>query len=87
MIEVPLGYLPPAGSKPAATISKVDGGASSDSRPQESKVVKFKRTDQYAAMVDLFASSVFAGKLLEPGEDGLAQMIALERVKVAARAW
>jgi D-xylose 1-dehydrogenase (NADP+, D-xylono-1,5-lactone-forming) len=86
MIEVPLAYLPPTGSKPAATISKIDGGASADSRPQESTVLKFKRADQYAAMVDLFASSVSAGTLLEPGEDGLAQMLALERVNSAARA-
>jgi predicted dehydrogenase len=86
MIEVPLAYLPPADQKPAATITKLDGGAGSDNRPQESNVVKFKRADQYAAMVDLFASSIFAGKLLEPGGDGLAQMIALERVKAAARA-
>ena len=86
MIEVPLAYLPPAGSKPTATISKIDGGDNADSRPQEAKVVNFEPADQYAAMVDLFASSVSAGKLLEPGEDGLAQMIALERVLAAAAA-
>jgi D-xylose 1-dehydrogenase (NADP+, D-xylono-1,5-lactone-forming) len=84
MIDVPLAYLPPAGSKPTATISKLDLGDKVDSRPQEAKVVNFEPADQYAAMVDLFASSVSAGKLLEPGEDGLAQMIALERVIAAA---
>jgi predicted dehydrogenase len=84
MIEVPLAYLPPTGSKPTATISKIATGANADSRPQEAKVVTFESTDQYAAMVDHFAGSVSAGKLLEPGEDGLAQMIALERVLTAA---
>jgi hypothetical protein len=36
-------------------------------------------------MVDLFARSVSAGKLLDPGEDGLSQMIALEQVLKGAR--
>jgi xylose dehydrogenase (NAD/NADP) len=84
MIEVPLAYLPPARAKPTATIAKIDGGNNADSRPQEAKVVTFEPADQYAAMVDLFAGSVSAGTLLEPGEDGLAQMIALERVLAAA---
>jgi D-xylose 1-dehydrogenase (NADP+, D-xylono-1,5-lactone-forming) len=84
MIEVPLAYLPPAGAGPTATITKIDGGENADSRPQEAKVVKFEPVNQYAAMVDHFASSVDAGKLLEPGEDGLAQMIALERINAAA---
>ena len=79
MIEVPLAYLPPAGSKPTATLTKLDGGANADSRPQESTVLEFEPDDQYAAMVDLFASSVSAGTLLAPGEDGLSQMIALDQ--------
>jgi predicted dehydrogenase len=85
MIEVPLAFLPPAGSKPTATITRIDGGDDADSRPQKSKVVEFEQADQYAAMVDHFARSVSAGKLLEPGEDGLAQMTALERILAAAR--
>jgi hypothetical protein len=36
--------------------------------------------------VDQFARCVSAGKLLDPGEDGLAQMSALEQVLAAARA-
>jgi D-xylose 1-dehydrogenase (NADP+, D-xylono-1,5-lactone-forming) len=86
MIEIPLAYLPPANSKPTARVTKIDGGANADSRPQESTVMEFELANQYAAMVDLFASSVFAGKLVEPGEDGLAQMIALERILAAAGA-
>jgi predicted dehydrogenase len=86
MIEVPLAYLPPAGVKPTATITRIDGEDHADSRPQESKVLEFEQADQYAAMVDLFARSLSAGTLLEPAEDGLAQMTALEQIRAAAKA-
>src|SRR5262249_19519718 len=68
MIEVPLAYLPPSGSKPTASITRIAGQDDVDSRPQESKVLEFEQADQYAAMVDHFARSVSAGTLLEPGE-------------------
>jgi predicted dehydrogenase len=86
MIDIPLAYLPPAGSKPTATITRIDGGDQADSRPQESTVVEFEPANQYAAMVDHFASSVSAGTLLAPAEDGFAQMVALERILSAAGA-
>ena len=35
-------------------------------------------------MVDAFARSVAAGALVDPAEDGLAQMIALDRLKPMA---
>ena len=41
-----------------------------------SSLLEFEPTgDQYTAMVDHFALSVSAGKLLDPAEDGLAQMV------------
>jgi predicted dehydrogenase len=85
-IEVPLAYLPAAGSKPTATFTQIEPKENADSRPQGSKLLEFEAVDQYTAMVDHFARSVSAGKLLDPGEDGLAQMTALEQVLAAARA-
>jgi D-xylose 1-dehydrogenase (NADP+, D-xylono-1,5-lactone-forming) len=35
-------------------------------------------------MVDAFARSVAAGRLIDPAEDGLSQMVALDRVQRAA---
>ncbi len=84
-IDVPLSYLPPAGSKPTATLTRIVSGPNADSQPQEPELLEFEPADQYAAMVDLFGRSVSAGKLLDPGEDGLFQMIALERVLKSAR--
>jgi hypothetical protein len=36
-------------------------------------------------MVDAFADSVAAGKLLDPAEDGLDQMIVLDQLLTVAR--
>ena len=41
--------------------------------------------DQYAEMVDVFAASVAAGGLVEPAEDGLAQMKVLDAILESAR--
>jgi len=41
--------------------------------------------DQYEAMIDAFATSLAAGRLIEPAEDGLAQMKALDAIMEAAR--
>jgi predicted dehydrogenase len=84
-IDVPLAYLPAGGSKPMATLTRIVSGPNADSQPQEPQLLEFDPSDQYAAMVDLFARSVSAGKLIEPGEDGLSQMIALEQILTAAR--
>jgi xylose dehydrogenase (NAD/NADP) len=86
LIDVPLAYLPPAGSKPTAALTQIACEANADSRPQGSRPLEFEPIDQYTAMVDHFAGCVSAGKLLDPGEDGLAQMVALDQVLAAGRA-
>ena len=86
VIDVPLAYLPAAGSKPTATLTQIESEQNADSRPQGSSLLEFEPTDQYTAMVDHFARSVSAGKPLDPAEDGLAQMVALEQILAAARA-
>jgi D-xylose 1-dehydrogenase (NADP+, D-xylono-1,5-lactone-forming) len=85
-IDVPLAYLPAAGSKPTATLMRIDSDENADSRPQGSRIVEFEPVDQYTAMVDDFARSVSAGLLVGPGEDGLGQMAALDQVLGRANA-
>jgi D-xylose 1-dehydrogenase (NADP+, D-xylono-1,5-lactone-forming) len=84
MIDVPFAYLPGAGTKPAAALIKIDSDKNADSQPQSSTLLEFEAIDQYTAMVDHFAKCIFAGTLLDPGEDGRAQMVALESVLSAA---
>ena len=48
-IEVPLAYLPPAGSQPTAILKRIDSGPNADSRPREPEVLQFEQADQYAA--------------------------------------
>ncbi len=85
LIDVPLAYLPAAGSKPLAAFAQVESDKNADSRPQGSRYLEFEPDDQYAAMVDHFARCVAAGKLLDPCEDGLAQMIALDQILASAK--
>jgi xylose dehydrogenase (NAD/NADP) len=73
-IEVPDAYLPPA--QPIARLRK--GG-----NPEAE--LSFEGTDQYGAMVDVFAQAVMEGHLTAPAEDGLAQMEALDSIRKAAR--
>jgi hypothetical protein len=64
-------------------------GTASDSgtRGDRIETLHFESTDQYASMVDAFASSVEARALLDPAEDGLNQMMVLDRLlKSATRA-
>jgi D-xylose 1-dehydrogenase (NADP+, D-xylono-1,5-lactone-forming) len=84
LIDVPLAYLPGAGENPGADLIKIDSDKNADSQPQRSTPLEFEPTDQYAAMVDHFAECVLARKLVDPAEDGLAQMVALESVHSAA---
>jgi predicted dehydrogenase len=73
-IEVPDAYLPPEHS--IARV-KVDGST---------RELRFESPNQYAAMVDAFSASVCAGgRLVEPSENGLAQMQALDSVLSQAR--
>jgi predicted dehydrogenase len=85
VIEVPDAYLPPASGRPVARLrttgSPSDSGAASD----VARILEFEPVHQYAAMVDAFAASVAAGRLVDPAEDGHAQMIALDRLKQMTR--
>lgn len=71
-IEVPDAYLPPA-----RPIARLRAGESE-------QTLAFDGRNQYAAMVDAFTQAVNAGKLTKPCEDGLDQIIVLDRVLHAA---
>lgn len=72
---VPDAYLPP--EEPKATFYGMD---------DQPLTLSFAGTNQYAMMVDAFAQSVAAGRLMNPCDDGLNQMRALDAVLAAARA-
>jgi xylose dehydrogenase (NAD/NADP) len=80
VIEVPDAYLPPAHGNPTARLRTIGTGSDSDSAADQIQMLEFEPLDQYAAMVDAFASSVAAGRLVDPAEDGLAQMIVLDQL-------
>ena len=84
VIEVPDAYLPPATGRPIARMRMTGSSPDSGAAPDDVRTLDFEPVDQYAAMVDAFARSVAAGALVDPAEDGLAQMIVLERLKQAA---
>jgi D-xylose 1-dehydrogenase (NADP+, D-xylono-1,5-lactone-forming) len=78
-IEVPDAYLPP--ERPIAHYYGPSGFV-----PGEGEEWTLAGTNQYAAMVDAFAEAVATGgKGGAPGEDGLAQMTALDAILAAAR--
>ena len=74
-IVVPNAYLPP--ETPIAQFYDTEGKLVEE--------VTYSGRNQYACMVDAFAESVYAGKLVAPAEDGLGQMIALDRVLTACK--
>jgi len=74
-IEVPDAYLPPA--NPTATLRKIEN--------ETAEILTFDGRNQYAAMVDAFAASVASGLLVDPCEDGLRQMRALDAILAACR--
>jgi D-xylose 1-dehydrogenase (NADP+, D-xylono-1,5-lactone-forming) len=84
VIEVPDAFLPPAGAWPSARLRTIGTASDSGAAADEVKALEFEPIDQYAAMVDSFAWSVAAGTLVDPAEDGVAQMVALDRIKQAA---
>lgn len=47
-------------------------------------MIRFAPTDQYAGEIEAFCASVAAGRLLDPAEDGLANMRVLDAVRRAA---
>lgn len=69
-IEVPSAYLPP--DNPVARVFDADGKMVEE--------MQFEGQNQYACMVDNFTESIAAGRLIDPSEDGLDQMIALTEV-------
>jgi D-xylose 1-dehydrogenase (NADP+, D-xylono-1,5-lactone-forming) len=86
VIEVPDAYLPPANGKPTATLRTIGSVSNLGTAGDEVRTLEFEAVNQYAAMVDAFARSVIAGKLEDPAEDGLEQMIVLDRLlKLAKR--
>lgn len=76
-IELPDAFLP--GRSPIARLAQTG----SDAGAGESRVMAFDGTDQYLAMVDAFARYVDDGKLSHPGEDGVAQMCAIDGIRRA----
>jgi len=87
VIEVPDAYLPPAAGKALAHLRTIGAASDSGAGTDQVKTLEFEQTDQYAAMVDAFAQSIKAGRLIESAEDGLAQMEVLDRLRIAAGAW
>jgi D-xylose 1-dehydrogenase (NADP+, D-xylono-1,5-lactone-forming) len=85
VIEVPDAYLPPADGKPLARFRIIGDRSDSDAQSDPIQVLEFEAGNQYAAMVDAFASSIAAGRLVDPAEDGLAQMAGLDAILAAAR--
>jgi predicted dehydrogenase len=85
LVEVPDAYLPPADGPPTARLRTIGTGSDIDAGDARVRDLEFERTDQYVAMVDAFARSVSAGELVEPAEDGHAQMLALDCLDLAAR--
>jgi predicted dehydrogenase len=85
VVEVPDAYLPLTKTRPAARLRALGTGSDSDSRSDSIIDLQFDAADQYSAMVDNFARSVWAGRLLEPGEDGLAQMKVMDVILASAR--
>ncbi len=85
VIEVPDAYLPPQGQRPIARTRTLGSSSDSDATTDVVEILEFEMADQYAEMVDAFSASVEAGRLVEPAEDGLCQMKALDAIIEAAR--
>ena len=84
VVEVPDAYLPPVAGPPTALLRTNDSAPDTGAAADRIRTLEFESVDQYAAMVDAFARSVASDALIDPAEDGLAQMIALDRIKQAA---
>ncbi len=83
-IKVESAYLPPA-DRPGAVLQSLGAAPDSGEGPDRFETLEFAATDQYAAMVDCFGRSIAARRLEDPAEDGLAQMVVLDRLLAAAR--
>ncbi len=85
VIDVPDAYLPPMKQQPIARLRTIGSVSDSDAGTDLIKNLEFEIADQYAAMIDAFGTSVAAGRLAEPAEDGLAQMKVLDATMEATR--
>jgi D-xylose 1-dehydrogenase (NADP+, D-xylono-1,5-lactone-forming) len=85
VIEVPDAYLPPANEKPTAVLRTIGSISNLGTARDEVRTQQFAPVNQYAAMVDAFARSVSAGRLEDPAEDGLNQMIVLDQLLHSAK--
>ena len=84
VIEVPDAYLPPDAGSPIARLRTLGSQSDSDASGDVLTTMKFTAANQYAEMVDAFAHSVAAGRLLAPAEDGLAQIKVLDAILASA---
>jgi predicted dehydrogenase len=71
-LELPEGVLPP----PETELVYRHGEATD--------TIRFPVSDQYVGQIECFCASVAAGRLLEPAEDGLANMKVIDAVRRAA---
>jgi len=85
VVEVPDAYLPPAMGLPIARLRTLGSLSDSDAGSDVLKCLEFAAVSQYAEMVDAFARSVAASRLLDPADDGLAQMKVLDAILASAR--
>jgi D-xylose 1-dehydrogenase (NADP+, D-xylono-1,5-lactone-forming) len=85
VIEVPDAYLPPADGKPSAMLRTIGSVPSLGAAADEVRILEFEPINQFAAMVDAFARSASAGKLEDPAEDGLDQMVVLDQLLRSAK--
>lgn len=86
VIEVPDAYLPPKSSAPLDRVRTTGSDSDASSAADPFKELNFEPADQYSAMVDAFATSISRGSLVEPAEDGLAQMSALDQILASVQA-
>jgi predicted dehydrogenase len=86
VIEVPDAYLPPTETKPTARWQSIGAAPDSGAEPDRVETLEFETTNQYSGLVDAFAESVSVGHPVKLAEDGLAQMIAIDKILAVARA-
>jgi predicted dehydrogenase len=80
VIDVPDAYVPAVDRSSEATLRLVADAAAPEGPEPQPTGLTYAAADQYGAMVDHFARSVAAGRLLAPAENGLQQMVALDQV-------
>jgi predicted dehydrogenase len=84
-IDVPDAYLPPANSRPTARLRTLGAPSDASATADRLQLLEFDAGNQYSAMVDCFADARSTGSLVDPAENGVAQMIVLEQLASMAR--